>query len=66
MSDINSINDLINSTAIEFVSMQRPFVFNPTFLSEWKNGTEVESLCRTCNNCYWKKTSTCHIIAEEE
>ena len=66
LSDMNSINDLINSTDIEFVSMQRPFVFNPTFLSEWKNGNEVESLCRTCNNCYWKKTSTCHIIAEEE
>ncbi|WP_407421862.1 HisA/HisF-related TIM barrel protein [Methanobrevibacter sp.] len=66
LSDMNSINDLINTTDIEFVSMQRPFVFNPTFLSEWKNGSEVESLCRTCNNCYWKKTSTCHIIAEEE
>ena len=66
LSDMNSINDLINTTDIEFVSMQRPFVFNPTFLSEWKNGSEVESLCRTCNNCYWKKTSTRHIIAEEE
>ena len=66
LTDKNSINDLINTTDIEFVSMQRPFVFNPTFLSEWKNGSEVESLCRTCNNCYWKKTSTCHIKAEEE
>lgn len=66
LSDMNSINELINSTDIDFVSMQRPFVYNPTFLSEWKNGTEVESLCTTCNNCYWKKTSTCHIVHEDE
>lgn len=65
LSDMASINELINSTNIEFVSMQRPFVYNPTFLSEWKSGSEVESLCNTCNNCYWKKTSTCHIVHEE-
>ncbi|WP_407381627.1 tRNA-dihydrouridine synthase [Methanobrevibacter sp.] len=66
LSDMDSINEVINSTNIDFVSMQRPFVYNPTFLSEWKNGSEVESLCRTCNNCYWKKTSTCHIVHDEE
>ena len=66
LSDMNSINELINTTDIDFISMQRPFVFNPTFLSQWKDGREVESLCHTCNNCYWKKTSTCHIIAEDE
>ena len=66
LSDMKSINELINNTDISFVSMQRPFVFNPTFLSEWKDNIEVESLCTTCNNCYWKKTSTCHIQASEE
>ena len=66
LSDMKSINELINSTDIDFVSMQRPFVYNPTFLSQWIDGTEVESLCNTCNNCYWKKTSTCHIIHEDE
>ena len=66
LTDMASINDLINTTSIDFVSMQRPFVYNPTFLSEWANGSEVESLCRTCNNCYWKKTSTCHIKSEKD
>lgn len=66
LSDMKSINELINSTDISFVSMQRPFVFNPTFLSDWRDNTETESLCTTCNNCYWKKTSTCHIQASEE
>ena len=61
LSTKSSVNELINSTSIDFVSMQRPFVFNPTFLSQWKDGSEEESLCRTCNNCYLKKTSTCNL-----
>lgn len=65
LSDMRSINELINETDISFVSMQRPFVYNPTFLSEWKENGEGESLCSKCNNCYWKKTSTCHMTSEE-
>ena len=65
LSNMSDINDLINKTDIDYVSMQRPFVYNPTFLSDWKKNGEGESGCTTCNNCYWKKTSTCHMIAEE-
>lgn len=64
LSNKDDINDLINNTNIEFVSMQRPFVYNPTFLDEWKNNQSNESGCVTCNNCYLKKTSTCHIVGE--
>ena len=66
LSDMAGINDLINRTDIDFISMQRPFVFNPTFLSEWAENGESESGCTTCNNCYWKKTSKCHIMADDE
>ena len=66
LSDMAGINDLINRTDIDFISMQRPFVFNPTFLSEWAENGEGESGCTTCNNCYWKKTSKCHIMADDE
>jgi 2,4-dienoyl-CoA reductase-like NADH-dependent reductase (Old Yellow Enzyme family) len=41
--------------------MLRPFVRNPEFLKDWKEGTQTKSDCRTCNNCYWKKASTCLI-----
>lgn len=60
-SSMNRINDLINSTNIEFVSMQRPFVRDPSFLSKWMSDGLGESECKTCNNCYWKKQSTCLI-----
>jgi 2,4-dienoyl-CoA reductase-like NADH-dependent reductase (Old Yellow Enzyme family) len=57
----NQINDLINSTNIDYVSMQRPFVKDPSFLVDWQIEGNGVSHCITCNNCYWKKTSTCHI-----
>lgn len=57
----NQINDLINSTNIDYVSMQRPFVKDPSFLVDWQIEGNGVSNCITCNNCYWKKTSTCHI-----
>lgn len=65
LSNKDEINDLINKTNIDFISMQRPFVYNPTFLDDWKEGKSSESECTTCNNCYIKKTSTCHIVGEE-
>ena len=57
----NQINRLLNSTDIDFISMQRPFVKDPSFLVDWQIEGNGESHCITCNNCYWKKTSTCHI-----
>ncbi len=57
----NQINDILNETDIDFISMQRPFVHDPSFLVDWQIEGNGESFCKTCNNCYWKKTSTCHI-----
>lgn len=55
------INEILNKSKIEFVSMQRPFVADPTFLVDWQMDDDGTSKCKLCNNCYWKKTSTCHI-----
>ena len=61
LSDMESIEKLLNSTDIDFISMQRPFVKNPGFLTEWKENNYGKSQCKTCNNCYWKKESVCLI-----
>lgn len=55
------INNILNNTKVEFISMQRPFVADPSFLVDWQINGDGESFCQTCNNCYWKKTSTCHL-----
>ena len=59
--DMDKITELINSTHIDFISMFRPFVKDPCFLSEWKKNGYGKSECKTCNNCYWKKQSICLI-----
>ena len=64
LSNMKSMNDLMNRTNIEFFSMHRPFVRNQSLLSEWKENGYGESDCKTCNNCYWKKDSTCLIKSE--
>lgn len=55
------INNVLNKTKVDFISMQRPFVADPSFLIDWQIEGDGETKCRTCNNCYWKKTSTCFI-----
>ncbi|WP_407391986.1 NADH-dependent flavin oxidoreductase [Methanobrevibacter sp.] len=60
-SSQNQINEILKKTDIEFISMQRPFVYDPGFLVDWQIEGNGESKCKTCNNCYWKKTSTCFI-----
>ena len=54
------MNELLNSTNIEFMSMYRPFVAEGDFLSNWKANGEGQSRCLKCNNCYRTKTSTCY------
>ena len=61
MSDMDEITELLNNTAIDFISMQRPFVKDPAFLTQWKMNGRGKSECKTCNNCYWKKESVCLI-----
>lgn len=55
------INNVLNKTKVDFISMQRPFVADPSFLVDWKIEGDGEVKCKTCNNCYWKKTSTCFL-----
>ncbi|MBE6498548.1 MAG: NADH-dependent flavin oxidoreductase [Methanobrevibacter sp.] len=55
------INNILNKTKVDFISMQRPFVADPSFLVDWQIEGDGEVKCRTCNNCYWKKTATCFI-----
>ena len=64
-SDMDAIQELINNTDIEYLSMYRPFVKSQNFLTDWRENEHGSSECKTCNNCYWKKSSTCIIDSEE-
>ena len=59
LRDMKSMNDVLNHTHVEFMSMSKPFVAQKDFLKEWKENGDGVSICQSCNNCYSKKTSTC-------
>lgn len=59
LRDMASINDVLNNSKAEFLSMSKPFVAQPDFLADWKENGEGVAICQSCNNCYSKKTSTC-------
>ena len=57
--DMQTMNDILNNSDVEFMSMSKPFVAQADFLADWKANNEGVSICQSCNNCYSKKTSTC-------
>ena len=59
-NDMLHMNEVLNNTNIEFMSMYRPFVAEGNFLKNWKIDGEGKSRCLMCNNCYRTKTSTCY------
>ena len=59
-NDMLHMNEVLNNTNIEFMSMYRPFVAEGDFLKNWKIDGEGKSRCLMCNNCYRTKTSTCY------
>ncbi|WP_407374743.1 NADH-dependent flavin oxidoreductase [Methanobrevibacter sp.] len=59
-SNRDHMNEVLNSTDIEFLSMYRPFVCQNDFLKDWKNGSQIQSRCLMCNNCYRTKKSNCY------
>lgn len=59
LRDMKTMNEILNTTNIEFFSLVKPFVAQADFLSEWKEKGDGVSRCKGCNNCYTKKESKC-------
>ncbi|ADC47607.1 NADH-dependent flavin oxidoreductase [Methanobrevibacter ruminantium M1] len=65
LRDMKTMNEILNETDIEFLSLAKPFVAQQDFLSEWKENGDGVSRCRACNNCYGKKESNCFQFGDE-
>ncbi|MCC9262062.1 MAG: tRNA-dihydrouridine synthase [Methanobrevibacter woesei] len=59
LREMGKLNEILNTTNVEFMSLSKPFVAQPDFLAEWKENGEGVSICQSCNNCYSKKESYC-------
>lgn len=59
LRDMKTINEVLNNSKVDLISMSKPFVAQADFLEEWKANGDGVSICQSCNNCYSKKKSTC-------
>lgn len=59
MREMSKINEVLNNSNVEFISMSKPFVAQKDFLKDWREKGDGIAICDSCNNCYSKKTSTC-------
>ena len=59
-NDMDHMNDVLNKSNVELLSMYRPFIAEENFLENWKKEGNGVSRCKMCNNCYRTKTSTCY------
>ena len=54
LRDIDTMEDIINKTQIEYLSIARPLICEPDIVKKWKKGEKKKSICLNCNNCLKK------------
>ena len=59
LRDMETMNGILNTSNIEFMSLSKPFIAQADFLADWKENGKGTSRCKGCNNCYSKKESRC-------
>ncbi len=51
LNNINDINNVIENSGVEFVSMSRPFITQPDIVNRFQQGKQTVSKCIMCNYC---------------
>lgn len=49
--DYHSLTEILNQTAIKYLSFSRPFIAEPDLANRWKNGDASKATCTSCNGC---------------
>ena len=52
LRSIEMINQILEETQIQYVSLSRPLVREPNLIRRWQDGDTRPSLCVSCNTCY--------------
>ena len=52
LRSIEKINQFLNDTKIEYVSLSRPLIREPNLIRRWQAGDTAPSKCVSCNSCY--------------
>lgn len=55
------IVDLLNETAIEYVSLCRPLIRESNLINRWQSGDLKRSKCASCNKCFLPGGTRCFV-----
>ena len=53
------IEEILNSTNIEYFSLSRPLMREPDLIKRWQGGDLKKSKCISCNKCFAKDGNVC-------
>ena len=45
------MEDILNSSNIQYFRIVRPLICEPDIVKRWKNGDRSKAKCITCNSC---------------
>ncbi len=54
--DINKLENIVNQTKIEYISMCRPFIREPELINRWVSGDKTPAKCISCTKCFGVET----------
>ncbi len=52
LRSIEKINQYLDETKIEYISLSRPLIREPNLIQRWQQSDTKPSLCMSCNTCY--------------
>ena len=59
MRSLDFMNEVLNKTKIELISLSRPLLCEPDLPNKFKDGISSESKCVSCNRCYSSRAHRC-------
>lgn len=60
--DINSVNNILNETNIDYFALSRPLLAEPNLIKRWKDGDRKPAICVSCSKCRTKEGNYCTVF----
>lgn len=57
--DFETLNQIINDTSIEYISLSRPFIRENDLINRWASGDLQPAKCISCNKCFTEDGTSC-------
>ena len=64
LRSVEYINQVLEQSAIEYISLSRPLICEPNLIQRWQQGDLAPSRCVSCNSCYRTPGHQCIFIAK--